>query len=822
MSEQPLITILHVDDNETNRYVVKRMLKQAGFKIVEAATGEAGLELVAAQPPDLIILDVQLPDINGFEVCRRIKANPATTFIPILHLSASLVDSRDKAQGLDSGADGYLTQPVESIELIATVRSLLRIRRAEESAMTLAREWQTTFDSINDGVGLLNSQGRFLRCNIALTEILSKPESDIIGCLYQEVVQTMLGAIDTTPFERVQETHRRESWSLQSSNRWFCITIDPVFSLGGAFTGAVYILAEITDRRRAEEALRFLAEASTVLATSLDYETTLTNVANLAVPQIADWCLVDIVEEDGSIRRLAISHQDSAKVELAWDLAWRYSHKPNALIGVPNVIRTRQPEMIAEISESWLVEHAQDKEHLQILRGLEMQSYIIVPLYTSGRVLGAIVLITAESRRRYEQADLSLALDLGRRSAIAIDNARLYREAQNANRMKDEFLATLSHELRSPLNAILGWTRLLNTRKFDEATTAKALETIERSARSQAQLVEDLLDVSRIIQGKLRLNVRPLELISVIEAAIEIVRPAAVAKEIQIQSVLDSAVGAVAGDFDRLQQIIWNLLSNAVKFTPKQGHVQVLLKRVNSNVEIIVTDTGQGISAEFIPYVFDRFRQADSSITRSYSGLGIGLAIVRNLVELHGGTVRVSSQGEGKGATFTVKLPLIPVRVNVDTAEPIQPTIGQAVAFDNPPALNGVRVLIVDDEAEAREYIIAVLQQCGAEVSAVASASEAIAAFSQLKPDVLVSDIGMPFEDGYSLIRQIRALTLEQGGQIPAIALTAYARAEDRTRAIAAGFQIHIPKPVEPAELATVVASLTKTTGSSRLNQSQP
>jgi len=388
--------------------------------------------------------------------------------------------------------------------------------------------------------------------------------------------------------------------------------------------------------------------------------------------------------------------------------------------------------------------------------------------------------------------------------------------------MKDEFLATLSHELRSPLNAILGWTRLLNTRKFDEATTAKALETIERSARSQAQLVEDLLDVSRIIQGKLRLNVRPLELISVIEAAIEIVRPAAVAKEIQIQSVLDSAVGAVAGDFDRLQQIIWNLLSNAVKFTPKQGHVQVLLKRVNSNVEIIVTDTGQGISAEFIPYVFDRFRQADSSITRSYSGLGIGLAIVRNLVELHGGTVRVSSQGEGKGATFTVKLPLIPVRVNVDTAEPIQPTIGQAVAFDNPPALNGVRVLIVDDEAEAREYIIAVLQQCGAEVSAVASASEAIAAFSQLKPDVLVSDIGMPFEDGYSLIRQIRALTLEQGGQIPAIALTAYARAEDRTRAIAAGFQIHIPKPVEPAELATVVASLTKTTGSSRLNQSQP
>jgi PAS domain S-box-containing protein len=261
--------------------------------------------------------------------------------------------------------------------------------------------------------------------------------------------------------------------------------------------------------------------------------------------------------------------------------------------------------------------------------------------------------------------------------------------AEAANRLKDEFLATLSHELRSPLNAMLGWIRLLNSRKFDEATTTRALQTIERSAKSQAQLVEDLLDVSRIIQGKLRLNVRPVELVSVIEAAIETVRPAAQAKEISLQSVLDPSAGPVAGDFDRLQQVVWNLLSNAIKFTPKQGCTQVRLERVNSHVEIIITDTGKGIDSEFVPYVFERFRQADSSSTRVYSGLGLGLAIVRQLVELHGGTVRADSEGEGKGATFTVKLPLIPIRVERHPGERVHPTVDLGVPFDNPPALMG-------------------------------------------------------------------------------------------------------------------------------------
>lgn len=387
-------------------------------------------------------------------------------------------------------------------------------------------------------------------------------------------------------------------------------------------------------------------------------------------------------------------------------------------------------------------------------------------------------------------------------------------EAETANRMKDEFLATLSHELRTPLNAMLGWTQLLRTRKLDEVTYARALETVDRNTRSLASLIEDVLDVSRIIRGQLRLNVRPVQLVSVIEAAIDSARPAAEAKIIRLQPVLDPATGPVAGDSDRLQQIVWNLLSNAIKFTPKQGRVQVLLEQINSHVEITVSDTGKGISAEFLPYVFERFRQADSTTTRTHSGLGLGLAIVRHLVELHGGTVHAESLGEGQGAMFIVKLPLMPVRLSSSDPERVHPRAGSGVPFGDLPSLDGLQVLVVDDEADAREFITAVLEQCGAAVTAIASAKEALEVIEP-KLDVLVSDIGMPEEDGYALINQVRSLTPEQGGRIPAAALTAYAREEDRTKALLAGFQLHVSKPVSPAELAAVVANLAGRTGKS-------
>ncbi|MBD2084914.1 ATP-binding protein [Trichocoleus sp. ST-U3] len=395
-------------------------------------------------------------------------------------------------------------------------------------------------------------------------------------------------------------------------------------------------------------------------------------------------------------------------------------------------------------------------------------------------------------------------------------------QAESANRMKDEFLATLSHELRSPLNAMLGWTSLLRTRKFDAATTARAIETIERNAKAQARLIEDLLDVSRIIRGQLRLTVRSMELIPVIESAINTVRPAADAKNIQVHLLVDTSVGLISGDPDRLQQIIWNLLTNAIKFTPEGGRVEVYLQGDRSHAEISVRDTGEGISPDFLPYVFDRFRQADNSITRSYTGLGLGLAIVRHLVELHGGTVRAESPGEGQGSTFIVKLPLLNsagVKKRTEEEESLCSSQSSALNPQESPRstlwespLDGLQILVVDDEADARELLKSILEQYGAEAIAVASAEEAIATIQQSKPDVLISDIGMPNEDGYSLIRRVRALEAEQG-QIPSVALTAYVRVDDQEAALSAGFQSHVAKPIDPTELITVVASLVGRTG---------
>jgi PAS domain S-box-containing protein len=389
-------------------------------------------------------------------------------------------------------------------------------------------------------------------------------------------------------------------------------------------------------------------------------------------------------------------------------------------------------------------------------------------------------------------------------------------EAETANRAKDEFLATVSHELRTPLNAILGWARMLRASQIDEDTMARALETIERNAKAQAQLIADLLDVSRITSGKLRLDVRSIDLVSLIKAAIDSVQPAADARGIRLQAVLDPRAGPVSGDPNRLQQVVWNLLSNAIKFTPKEGRVQVRLERINSHIEITVSDTGKGISADFLPYVFDRFRQADSTISRAYGGLGLGLAIVRHLVELHGGTVHAYSAGEGCGATFTVRLPLMIVRDSERFPDEAwkrrHPTAGDEAPFECPPVLKGLRVLVVDDEVDVPQLLAAVLSLCGAEVTAVASVAEAIAAIQQMQPDIVVSDIGMPLEDGYSLIRRLRASEAERGTRIPAIALTAHARMEDRLRALSAGYDAHVAKPVEPAELVTVIASIVRRT----------
>jgi PAS domain S-box-containing protein len=397
-----------------------------------------------------------------------------------------------------------------------------------------------------------------------------------------------------------------------------------------------------------------------------------------------------------------------------------------------------------------------------------------------------------------------------RERLMAIEQeARLQAEA--ASRMKDEFLATISHELRTPLNAILGWSTMLCRGKLDEPNATRALETIERNARAQAQLIEDLLDVSRIISGKLRLDVKPIALTPVIKAAIDSVLPAAHAKGIQLQMVVDPAADSISGDSNRLQQVVWNLLSNAVKFTAKGGRVQIRLDRADSQAQITVSDTGEGISPEFLPYVFDRFRQEDGKITRRHGGLGLGLAIVRHLIEMHGGTIEARSAGVGQGATFTIRLPLAGARSTetdfTGDTEDVSLVENDRASIDSS-ILYGLRILAVDDEPDARELVKGVLEQYGADVVTATSAGDGLDALLGCKPDVLVCDIGMPEEDGYSLIRKVRALSPEKGGGTPAVALTGYVRVEERIRALEAGYQMFVPKPVEADELVLIVASL--------------
>lgn len=471
-----------------------------------------------------------------------------------------------------------------------------------------------------------------------------------------------------------------------------------------------------------------------------------------------------------------------------------------------------------------------------------VHSFLGAPIMSAAKVCGWVYLLNKSDADEFSEADERLAATLATQVGIAYENAVLYSEAQQhaselqqemadrrqvederarllvreraaraeaeqANRTKDEFLATLSHELRTPLSAILGWSHLVRTGKLDEPQLTRAIETIERNARSQSQLIDDLLDVSRIITGKLQLDNRLVDLCAVIKSAIDSVRPTFEAKSIQLETQLDKDACLVFGEANRLQQIIWNLLSNAVKFTPEEGWVKVEVKRVDSRVQISVSDSGTGITPEFLPYIFDRFRQADGSTTRIHGGLGLGLSIVKHLVQLHNGTVEVASEGKDKGATFIVSLPLAPGDASLETEdEAAAEPGGNGLPASFAQLLDGLRILVVDDEADSRDLVNAILTRCGSEVRCCESSVEAIKVFREWKPDLLVSDVGMPNEDGYELIRKVRKLRLKVAKEVPAIALTAYATDDDRTRALTAGFQLHIAKPIEPQALVRLIA----------------
>jgi len=539
----------------------------------------------------------------------------------------------------------------------------------------------------------------------------------------------------------------------------------------------------------------FPAEVTKVLAASLDYSTTLDTLARLAVSHLVDWCLVDVVETDGLVYRAAVAHVDPWQQSLVERLRDVNAIDREAGGIVLDVLLSGQAAVVNDVTESLLVANARGAQHLEILRALDPRSVMVVPLRARGRILGALTLASSDPARRYDAGALSRAEEFVQLAALAVDNARLYREAQEASRLKDEFLGIVSHELRTPLTAIFAWVRLLRSRKLDAEKAARALETIERNARAQSQVIDDLLDVSRIIFGKVRIDRRPLELAAVIEAAVESVRPMARSRGVHLH--VEPTGALVLGDPQRLQQIARNLLDNAVKFTPSGGRVDVSVEVNGGMVNVRIRDSGAGIGAAFLPHVFERFRQADSSTTRPHGGLGLGLAIVHHLVELHAGTVRAESAGEGRGSTFTFSLPPLPEAEMVGSAV----SAGAAEV-----ALEGVRVLAVDDNDDAREFIVAILEDCGAEVTAAASVREAIEAFRNSPPNVLIGDITMPGEDGYVLIERVREMPAEAGGNVPAIALTASASPADRRRTLQAGYQLHVAKPFEPSELIGAVA----------------
>ena len=723
------------------------------------------------------------------------------------------------------------------------------------------------------------------------------------------------------------------------------------------------------------ERAALLAEASRLLASSLDYEATLERLARLLVPALADLCVVDVVGDDGEIRRVAGAHADPAKESAARELARRFPPDGRGHHPVARALRTGRPELATDISAEALERIAPDPAHRDLAHVMAYTSYLVVPLIARDRTLGALSLVSAGSGRRYTAEDVPLGEDIARRAAVAIDNARLYQEsearlraaeaaaeigsflnqtldpdivsrriaesvrallglgtslfynvdpytldmtvvavsgtpipglgpgsllpvgsaavglavrerrpittpdelgdprialtveqratverapyrsvlavpvlshervigvlalgdrkgrqfrqeeillaqgfaeqaalalenarlyaeARDANRAKDEFLATLSHELRTPLTAMLGWVRMLQSGTLDASTSARALQVIDRNTKLQAQLIDDLLDVSRIVTGKLSLELKAVDLGAVAETALDAVTPGALGKGVTLERRIDPAAGPAWGDAHRLQQVVWNLLSNAIKFTPAGGRVTVAVDREDPHVIVRVADTGQGIAPEFLPYIFDRFRQADSTTTRAHGGLGLGLAIVHHLVTLHRGTVTAASEGLDRGAAFTVKIPLAPLR------PPTPPSAGSATGVDRLPPLAGVRVLVVDDDADARDLVTAVLGQSGAEVVTASSTPEALDALARARPHVLVSDLSMPGDDGYALINRVRALGLERDGRVAAVALTAFAREEDRARALAAGFAVHVAKPVEPVALVEIVARL--------------
>jgi PAS domain S-box-containing protein len=683
-------------------------------------------------------------------------------------------------------------------EISGQKRAQEELRAAKDAAEASLAQWHAAFSSMSEGLIIADPQGNLIDWNRAALSMhgfasvtdVRKHLHAFVEIFQLSVLDGRALAIEEWPMARVLRGERFSGYEVRvrrldkPMDLIVSYSGTPVRDRDGALVLGMLTLHDVTEERRAQTELRHTAERLSLA---------------MAAADLGDW------------------YWDPASDILTM------SARAADIFGVPP-----GPTMTRDAMRNLI--HPDDRERareLAIRSVADRGDYEIE--YRVVRADGKALWVAAKGRGQYDGDGkligmLGVVQDVTQRKSAEQELERLLvseraarSDAERNSRMKDEFLATLSHELRTPLNAILGWSQVLRSTPPDAADLSQGLDTIERNARAQTQIISDLLDMSRIISGKVRLDVQRIDLRSVVEAAIDTVRHAADAKGVRLHTVLDPVAGPVSGDAGRLQQVFWNLVSNAIKFTPRGGRVQVLLERVNSNVEVSVIDTGEGIKPEFLPLVFDRFRQADSSTTRRHGGLGLGLSICKQLVELHGGMIYAKSPGLEHGSTFTVVLPLTVLHAPREPEEvrrhPQSRPDPRAIPADACVKLNGLKILVIDDEPDARALVQRLLEDCEARVFVAASAAEALPMLSRERPDVLISDIGMPGEDGYELIRKVRALGTEAGGDLPAVALTAYARSEDRTKAMLSGYQTHISKPVEPSELIATVASLAGRTG---------
>jgi PAS domain S-box-containing protein len=687
------VNILLVDDHIENLVALEALLSDLGQNLIRAQSGLDALRSLLHQEFALIILDVDMPVIDGFETAALIRQREKSRHTPIIFLTAINKTEQHVFKGYSLGAVDYLTKPFVPEVLRSKVLAFVELHKKTEQvkrqtnllqqmvaelassndeirklnvALQSERDFiSTVLDTADSIVMVLDAEQKIIRASRAFERILGYTQGEVNGRPLSSFF------ISAGPWKDLP--YAENYWAAKDGS-------SRLIAWSKTVLGAEHVVLtgnDITERRRAEEQREqfiraevarieaeaaekraaFLAEASTMLAATLDYERTLINISRLAIPTFADWCFVYLRLQDEEISSALIAHADPQKEYLAQQVEIRPEDLSSKTLPVIRVFQTGTPELFADIDDEELRDTVNDPQKYEALKELGLRSSVVVPIQGRHSIIGVIGFASPKPAR-YTSTELIFAQDMARRISLALENARLYREAQEASRAKDEFLATLSHELRTPLNAILGWTQILRAKRLDEVTTARAFEAIERNAKAQAELIEDMLDVSRIITGRLRLEMQPVRLSAAVEAALDSVRPTAEVKGVRLECDLAPDVSEISGDSHRLQQIVWNLLSNALKFTPSGGLVQLKLEYTEGEARLIVTDTGKGISPQFLPYVFDRFRQAETMSNRTAGGLGLGLSIARHLVELHGGVIEASSEGEGRGATFTVTLPL--------------------------------------------------------------------------------------------------------------------------------------------------------------------